>query len=200
MKTHIGIDPSINSTGLVIRRGEEIQYYLVTSKVVKKYSQSVKQIPNNKIISDKDSDYSTVEMNKIASVENQVSVIKSIIEDNTTSEDELIVSIEGYVMNSPRFGLGRLLDLVALSTSIKSYLMSIDAQVNIVPPKSLKQRYAGNGNAKKEIMVSVFLSKVKDFDELGKIDDIADAHALSEWADETIEATPKLTIPKKNKK
>ena len=208
----IGIDASLNSTGLVIRKEGKTHLYAIVSELTKKFTPSIKQVHYQRTITNKDnSDYSTDEMDKIKSARTLTKTIQGVVNTHLTDQEResneiVVVAIEGTIMAAPRFGLGRLNDLVMSAAVIKLWLLSTNFKVVVVPPKSLKMRYFGNGNAKKVDMVGMFLKKVPSVHNLGKIDDVADAHALSEWVDTSVESTtkfsnakPKVKKPKKEK-
>lgn len=178
-KIYVGIDVSVNSTGLVIRKNNETFFYrIISQKGSKTNSPSVILLKYERLLDGKTE--SEKEIEKIVSGEALAKLITSTIKRHIDENDYLSVRQESSVVS-----VGRVLDLVMFNVLIKREILR---ELNpdewyIVPPKTLKKAYTGNGNAKKDLMIETFLKDHKGFDVVShpkaKIDDIVDAYALT---------------------
>ena len=199
MELRIGIDGSINSTGLVLMVKDdkqnivETKYFLIVpwSKKIPACPSTAELIIYQRFWETKASTNSQSDLYKIISAEQLALEINKVINDfinngNYEAFTEISCRIEGAIMASSKFTpQGRLNDLL-LSQTIFKYLIMRDGLVTefkIIPPKSLKKLATGNGNCKKITMTTTHQEKFADhnFDyETGKIDDLMDAFWLAE--------------------
>ena len=186
---YIGIDPSINSTGLVFRLVEVceediLKMYQITPKKIK-CSTSVRNILYNKIDTNTKK-YSDDDLNKI---KNGYRLGKSIFDKifkltKIYKPDKIYIRMEGSLMSTGfKNSISRVNDLVAYNTMVKYVILSQiskigdDIYFDVIAPTKLKKLFTGNGKSKKCDMVNKFKD---NFDHSqGKNDDIADAFALS---------------------
>lgn len=189
-KTIIGIDLSINSTGLVILNYEddvlikEIFYRIIPEELLtsgkKNSSLHTKTYKKNY---DK-SNYSSEDLTKVMAAARLGSKIKEFIDLNHKlfGAEYTEVRLEGSVMaTSFRSHQARLNDLTAFNTMNKFMLLSSIKYLNtvyVIAPTSLKKLAVGKGNAKKELMIEKFFEIKPKFDTLGKMDDVVDAYFL----------------------
>jgi Holliday junction resolvasome RuvABC endonuclease subunit len=180
---YIGLDPSINSTGLVFRSDNYLAMYQITSGD-SNCSTSVRNVSYERINTNTKR-YSEDDLNKIVNAKRLSHVILKLINQNLElSETEyVILSMEGSVMS---FGFknsaSRLNDLVLNNSIIKLALLQSNLITDffVISPAALKKRFTGSGKAKKEDMMKKFKELVPTYDfSIGKNDDIADAYALS---------------------
>lgn len=182
---YIGIDPSLNSTGVCVNINGKSKYYLITSKLTKKM-----QLFSNKYIeilsfeksdtNKKINEYSVVEKNKTYNIYNICTCIRDIIK-KYKKKDECYVYMEGVSYGST--SSAALVDLSGLNFSIRNILIMNDIDFTIVTPSQNKKFATGLGNADKEHMIFSWLSiekHLKDITEI-KIDDLADAYFLSNY-------------------
>lgn len=181
-KLIIGIDPSINSTGICVRNPKtgESKYYIITSKMTKKMksfdNQYVKFLPYDKQDA-KESDYSKKENLKFLNIFNICNRLISIID--SLSDFELEAYMEGVSYGS--VGSAALVDLSFLNASLRMTLINNSVPFTIVSPTSLKKFACANGQADKFLMIDAWkrmdknISDIKDI----KIDDLADSYFLS---------------------
>lgn len=176
MKT-IGLDLSINSTGICVNNDGKFTYYIITSKMTKKQQsfthKNVKYILYNK--QDVDGEYNIKESIKTTNINRIVLEIEKIIKKYKPD----IVNIEGISFGST--GSAALIDLTGLNYMVRKMLIDNNVVFNIISPTQNKKFATGNGNAEKDIMIDAWkrLDKnIKDITEI-KIDDLADAFFLS---------------------
>lgn len=182
----IGIDPSINCTGVCVWDVDRDvhKYYMIPSKVTKKMGSFkhdfVYILPYNKTDS-KGLEYSQKETVKFDNIYNICIKIGAILDLFNPEE----VYMEGVSYGST--GSAALVDLSFLNASIRMELKRRDIKFTIVSPTSLKKFACANGQAEKDIIVDAWkrmdsrISNVKDI----KIDDLADSYFLSHYICET---------------
>lgn len=196
MELRIGIDASINATGIVImgKSGEKIMfndYYLLVpsfgDKKPPKCSSSATLITYDRVWETKESTYSEQDIFKILSATNQAKTIVELISqqlEKVSRDTKISCRIEGSLMSSSfKSGMSRLNDLIAFGSVMRYELIKsgLIHEFKIIPPKTLKKLATGNGNAKKGDMIlkhqEVFADQM--FDYSGKHDDIIDAFWLA---------------------
>lgn len=176
----MGIDPSINCTGICIRSESEYIYIIIPSKLTKKMSQIQCKnlyIKPYKKLDTKDLEYMDKEVNKVENMFNICNIIEqAILEYGVTS-----VYMEGISYGS--VGSAALSDLAGLNFMIRYMLKKNNISFHIVSPTSLKKFAVANGGADKDLMVYAWqnaepsLKVVKNI----KVDDLADAYFLSNY-------------------
>lgn len=212
-KMFIGIDPSINSTGIVIRvcntdgHEESVKYYILKGdqhKITKKKKQQVNPLSRaelsaqsvydnfNYILYDK-----YVADGKVASVENEycktvsfISLTNKLLELIKTEYanagfPEIYVVIEGISYGST-IKTSSVFDLAGLNYMIRSVMMNFTDKVIIAPPSHVKKFATGVGNANKELMITTFKAIHPELN-IPKIDDVADAFFMSRLAQKFFE-------------
>lgn len=201
MEIYIGIDQSINSTGINIKKYDnniliKEHFYIITNKTTKKalkYSESLDNF--DYIIYDKHEkseaiDNNEFEMNKLLNNIKISECILDIIKNNISLLDKLYIGMEGISYQSSQ--TKSLIDLSGLSTLIryKIYKFFINNQDNagelkIFTPGEIKKFVSGNGNCSKDTMINLFKTSHKEIAQLPKIDDIADAYWICTYFKET---------------
>lgn len=187
----IGIDPSLNSTGVCINVDGKCKYYIITSKMTKKMKEfkhddihyvSYEKADTNKKLNE----YAQVEFNKANNIYNICVRIKSIIKASIEwyAGDNLNnckVFMEGVSYGS--VGSAALVDLSGLNFAIRNVLLDLGVKFTIVSPSQNKKFATGNGSADKELMIFSWLKIEKHLQEITdiKIDDLADAYFLSNF-------------------
>lgn len=178
----IGIDPSINCTGVCvwdIEHGTHC-YYMIPSKITKKMStfqhDFVRLLPYEKQ-DPKGLEYSDKERYKFGNIYNICKKIQVILD--LFNPDE--VFMEGVSYGS--VGSAALVDLSFLNASIRMVLKQRDVNFTIVSPTSLKKFACANGQAEKDVMIDAWkrmdlnISNIKDI----KVDDLADSYFLAHY-------------------
>lgn len=193
MEIYIGIDQSINSTGICVKLYDDKKlvkehFYIITSKVTKKaliYSETLSNF--NYIFYDKKEksdakDNNEFEQNKLLNniliTDNILDIIKTNI---SLPLDKIYIAMEGISYQSGQ--TKSLLDLSGLSTLIRYRIYRFFqshqdnvGELKIFTPAEIKKFASGNGNCSKDVMISLFKTAYKDIAQLPKIDDIADAY------------------------
>ena len=190
----IGIDPSLNSTGVCVNVNGKCKYYIITSKMTKKMSafksEYIQYLPYNKQDTNKKlNEYADIEYNKAQNIYNICNRIRTIIKANVEwhAEDNLNnceIFMEGVSYGS--IGSAALVDLSGLNFAIRNVLLDLGVKFTIVSPSQNKKFATGNGAADKELMIYSWLKvekHLKDITEI-KIDDLADAYFLSNYTTE----------------
>lgn len=180
MKT-IGLDLSINSTGVCINNNGKYKYIIICSKLTKKMQQFdnkyIKLIEYNK--QPVEGEYSEKENIKTNNIYSIVNELKSIIKKEKPDE----CRIEGISYGST--GSGALIDLSGLNFMVRQMLLDLNVPFKIISPTSNKKFAVGNGQAEKDIIIDSWLRlqpQLKNLDNI-KIDDIADAYFLSNYTE-----------------
>lgn len=206
-KLFIGIDPSINSTGIVCRvcdstlRELDIKYYILKGNTHEKNKKGVEKSPLTKKEIEAQNKYSNFKYvlydkkptdSKVASVKNELAktlsfaslidtLIKTICEEfSEYNIKETYVVIEGISYGST-IRTSSVFDLAGLNYMIRSSMMGFTENVIVSPPSHVKKFATGVGNANKELMVDTFKAIHPELD-IPKIDDVADAFFMSRLA------------------
>lgn len=178
----IGIDPSINCTGVCIWDTvlDVQKYYMIPSKTTKKMERFkhnfVYMLPYNKVDS-KGMEYSQRESIKFDNIYNICSKIGWILDCFNPDE----VYMEGVSYGST--GSAALVDLSFLNASIRMELKRRGINFTIVSPTSLKKFACANGQAEKDIMIDAWMRmdrNVVDIKDI-KVDDLADSYFLAHY-------------------
>lgn len=191
MKTYIGIDPSINSTGICVHRFDDedklidIHFFIIKPNKLKKKEEKI-NINNfafviyNKVDINEFKEYHLQEYNKTMNLINLadkiLETIKNYINENTT------IVMEGVSYGSS-LRTKSIFDLAGLNYLIRNKLLQYNIkELFICPPTEIKKFAAGKGNAQKDIISTGFVILFPEFEQLDKIDDIADAYYMSKYA------------------
>lgn len=181
---NIGIDPSINSTGVCIwdDNKDTHKYYLISSKMTKKMQEFdnkyVKLISYEKR-DVKQKDYSVKETLKFENLFDICTIIKDILK--TYKNKDIHVNIEGISYGST--GSAALVDLSFLNAIIRYQLKLLNIPFTIISPTSLKKFACANGQAEKDVMIDAWKrmdNNIKNISIL-KIDDLADSYFLAHY-------------------
>lgn len=188
---YIGIDPSLNSTGICINVDGNCKYYIITSKMTKKMkdfkNEYIQYLPYEKEDTNKKlNEYADVEFNKAHNIYNICVRVKQVIKANVEwyagdNINNCEVFMEGVSYGS--LGSAALVDLSGLNFAIRNVLIELGVKFTIVSPSQNKKFATGLGNADKEHMIFSWLmieKHLKDIKDI-KIDDLADAYFLSNY-------------------
>ena len=178
----IGIDPSLNSTGICINNDGKCKYFIITSKMTKKMKEFsndyIKYLPFDKQDTNKKlNTYAEVEFNKA----NNIYCICEHIREIISYFPDCHVYMEGVSYGS--LGSAALVDLAGLNFAIRNVLIANKIDFTIVTPGQNKKFATGLGNAEKDLMIHSWLmieKHLKDIKDI-KIDDLADAYFLSNY-------------------
>ena len=178
----IGIDPSINCTGICVWDTDRDThcYYMIPSKTTKKMDSFCHDFVHILPYIKRDirnSEYSEKEKFKfdnIYNISNKIGIILDMFKPTH-------VYMEGISYGS--VGSAALVDLAFLNATIRMELKMRNIEFEIVSPTSLKKFACANGQAEKDIMIDAWkrmdsnISNIKDI----KVDDLADSYFLAHY-------------------
>lgn len=199
---YIGVDPSINSTGVTIMlidpstlRGIEEQYYIVKgNKLTKKEKAAEETLGNFEYLLYEKMDlkgtdeykrerYKAINLSNIAdTIARNIKLLIDVY--NAQHEDAYIGDIyccmEGISYGS--IHSSAVMDLAGLNYLLRDRLMKVvNWQLYVCPPAQIKMFATGVGNAKKEQMVESFVSIHPEMKQIPKNDDLADSYFMCKW-------------------
>ena len=194
MEIFIGIDQSINSTGITIQKYQDNKlikenfYIIHKDKFTKKEKEAEDTLNNfnyigyNKLEKADAKDSNEFELYKLLNNIEIVNKIFELVKNNIESSlDKIYVGMEGVSYSSSV--TQSIIDLAGLSYLIRyrfyKFLESNQdhkGNLFVMSPKEIKKFASGNGNANKDIMVKLFSSLYPQLNIIPKIDDISDSY------------------------
>ena len=196
MNVFIGIDPSINSTGMTIRTDTGFcRFFIIKGDKLTKKEKNA-QLNNYEIFEyclyqkENVKDTNNAHERELAKAHNLSTIadtIYNIIEDllqqlrKTGTIDSVTICMEGISYGS--IHSAAVMDLAGLNYLIRDRLHhhTVVGTLLITPPAEVKRFYTGSGNANKQLMISTFKGSFPDFD-LPKIDDVCDSEGMAKYA------------------
>lgn len=196
MNVFIGIDPSINSTGMTIRTDTGFcRFFIIKGDKLTKKEKNA-QLDNSEIFEyclyqkENVKDTNNAHERELAKAHNLSTIadtIYNIIEEllqqfrKTSSIDSVTICMEGISYGS--IHSAAVMDLAGLNYLIRDRLHhhTVVGTLLVTPPAEVKRFYTGSGNANKQLMISTFKGSFPDFD-LPKLDDIADSDSMAKYA------------------
>lgn len=192
---YVGIDPSINSTGITITRYEnnvevEIKFYIIKNgKLTKRESAANDSIDNfeyiiyNKIdLTQFKDDNHVFEYYKTKNMVEVVNTIYDLILNEVKKYSAIVnVVIEGISYGSS-IRTKSIFDLAGLNYMIRYKLITGDIQhlnLSIATPSNIKKYATGKGNANKESIMTIFKYIFPEMQNIPKLDDIADSYFMA---------------------
>lgn len=197
---YVGIDPSINSTGVTINIWEnnslftEVFYIIKGNKLTKKEQKVTEDNDLNKVIYStyekidiKDAnDSHELELIKTKNLLNIVNVISHIITVYSKHCDYIYVGMEGLSYGSS-VRTRSIYELAGLNYLIRNELMTKHmCKLYILPPTEVKKFATGIGNCSKDAVINVFSSIFPNLLKIPKIDDIADSWFICNYVRDII--------------
>ena len=197
---YVGIDPSINSTGVTINIWEnnslftEVFYIIKGNKLTKKEQKVTEDDDLNKVIYStyekidiKDAhDSHELELIKTKNLLNIVNVISHIITVYSKYCDYIYVGMEGLSYGSS-VRTRSIYELAGLNYLIRNELMTKHmCKLYILPPTEVKKFATGIGNCSKDAVINVFSSIFPNLLKIPKIDDIADSWFICNYVRDII--------------
>lgn len=173
--TVIGIDPSMNSTGICINKDGKYIYKLIATKPTKKMLKEVEGIDSVEIVTvhKLPNERGVVgEINKSKNINYILEYIRKLLD---------IYRPDYVVIEAPAFNaVGRVSDLSGLNHAIRLECIVRNIPVWPLSPTAVKMQTVGNGQATKEMMIQTWLKIFPEYTKLAsmKVDDLADAWAL----------------------
>lgn len=196
MNVFIGIDPSINSTGMTIRTDTGFcRFFIIKGDKLTKKEKNA-QLDNYEIFEyclyqkENVKDTNNAHERELAKAHNLSTIadtIYNIIEEllqkfrKTSTIDSVTICMEGISYGS--IHSAAVMDLAGLNYLIRDRLHhhTVVGTLLVTPPAEVKRFYTGSGNANKQLMISTFKGSFPDFD-LPKIDDVCDSEGMAKYA------------------
>ena len=196
MNVFIGIDPSINSTGMTIRTDTGFcRFFIIKGDKLTKKEKNA-QSDNSEIFEyclyqkENVKDTNNAHERELAKAHNLSTIadtIYNIIEEllqkfrKTSTIDSVTICTEGISYGS--IHSAAVMDLAGLNYLIRDRLHhhTVVGTLLVTPPAEIKRFYTGSGNANKQLMISTFKGSFPDFD-LPKIDDVCDSEGMAKYA------------------
>lgn len=188
---YFGIDPSINSTGITCIYADSKQFetnfaIVKGNKLTKKEKAAAEEnkkhfkylLYNKKEMKDATDEY----QKQIWKTENLSEIASQIMDYVSEMIYKYDCTTTNFCMEGISYGSLRssaIMDLAGLNYLIRDSIVSfINENLLICPPAEIKAFATGNGNAKKEEMISVFENANQQLT-LPKVDDIADSYFMA---------------------
>lgn len=198
MEIFVGIDPSLNSTGLCLQFYEDnkmvkdIFYIIKPNKLTKREQTAQDTLINFDYVLYNKIDLNMYKDNNLFyeywKTVNMISIVKKIKEciyDNIQGRKQykLYIVQEGISYGSSA-RTKSVFDLAGLNYMIRNeFIEKENIAFFIAPPTHIKKFATGIGNCKKELIIELFKSvEPKLAEKLPKVDDIADAYYMSKFA------------------
>ena len=196
MNVFIGIDPSINSTGMAIRTDTGYcRFFIIKGDKLTKKEKNA-QLDNSEIFEyclyqkENVKDTNNAHERELAKAHNLSTIadtIYNIIEEllqqfrKSNTINSVTICMEGISYGS--IHSAAVMDLAGLNYLIRDRLHhhTVVGTLLVTPPAEIKRFYTGSGNANKQLMISTFKGSFPDF-ELPKLDDICDSEAMAKYA------------------
>jgi len=185
MSCIIGIDPSLNSTGVVVKNNNNYKYYVIGSHTEKQFVEDAK---NFGVIylqyekPEKTKNYCSDELVETARIDTIAKNIAKIVSACKLENPQIYM--EGCALRA----LGKVESLFALNFLIRiriqeTFEKNENYRLFIKSPSENKKHFSGKGNASKELMVSTFLKQRPEFSGVKAkwLDDIADAYSFCQY-------------------
>jgi len=183
----MGIDPSINSTGISVynKIDNTYKYWLIVPEPSNKQKEKQKDFCEfvtylyyqkfDKLQS-KTISYEEKERMKVDNFIKICDYIKEIIIQNTPD----VIVIEGVSYGSVGASL---IDLAGLNFMLRYLINKMNITYFIISPQTTKKLATGKGNCKKIAVIESFYKENIEVEKLGikKIDDLADAYFISRY-------------------
>ena len=179
----IGIDPSINCTGVCVKMDNYNIYYMISSKLTKKtkaFKHEYINIYEYHKENVNSSDYHDKEIIKTNNIFKICSVLQDIIKYYKLNDDIMVI-MEGISYGS--VGSAALVDLSGLNFAIRYMLITNNIPFKIISPTSVKKFAVANGGAEKDIIIDAWKrldSNIIDIKDI-KLDDLADSYFLAHF-------------------
>ena len=206
---YVGIDPSMNSTGICIQKYDndiKIKEDFIILKSVDERKDSSKWLTKKEKIAEEHIDnflylfYNKVDLTEFKT-DNHLheywksynmcmcaNTIKHIVNEFTKDNpSKIYLVMEGISYGSVQ-RTKSIFDLAGLNYLVREKFILQNGLFEsiIATPSEIKQFASGNGNCNKEVMINLFIMSHPNFEILPKIDDIADAYYMSNYAKQNI--------------
>lgn len=198
---YVGIDPSINSSGIYVRVESSIgelleeKFYIIKGDKLSK-KEDAAELKNlavfSYVIYDKQNTTNGTNIeNERNKAINFISIVENIKKIITTTDfrygkmNKIYICQEGISYGS-RIRTKSIFDLAGLNFMIRSMVIEMSkgfkpVELIVGTPGEIKKFATGNGNANKDLILSCFKMIYPELD-LPKLDDIADAYFMGMFA------------------
>lgn len=201
---YVGIDPSINSTGISLaayvdnKLSREMFYIIKPNKLTKKEQNFQKDHDYilNYIIYEKISDAEDSHelerkktLNLIHICEQIINIINTFASLNNVTHDHIYIGMEGLSFGSSS-RTRAIYELTGLNFLIRYHLIynyNDSNNIFIFPPTEVKKFATGIGNCSKDAITNIFRNIYTDLSDMPKLDDIADAWFICNYVKTTKE-------------
>lgn len=201
MNVFIGIDPSINSTGMAIRTDTGFcRFFIIKGDKLTKKEKNA-QSDNSEIFEyclyqkENVKDTNNAHERELAKAHNLSTIadtIYNIIEEllqqfrKNSTIDSVTICMEGISYGS--IHSAAVMDLAGLNYLIRDRLHhhTVVGTLLVTPPAEIKKFFTGDGTAKKLVIINCFKQLYPNFN-LPKMDDIADSYSMSKYAQKIYE-------------
>lgn len=192
MNIYIGIDPSINSTGVCIQKyndkdilKKEYFFIIKPNKLTKKEEKinivDFQYLLYNKIDLSIYKNSHEQEYYKTMNILSIMEKIDNIINQYTHKNDHVTIIMEGISYGSS-LRTKSIFDLAGLNYLLRYTIINHkNVQLCICPPAEIKKFASGKGNSDKDILCEAFLVLYPQFEGIKKIDDIVDAYFMCKY-------------------
>lgn len=191
MNIFIGIDPSINSTGICIQKyndnilKKEYFFIIKPNKLTKSEGKiNIKGFQYciyPKIDLSQYQNFHEQEYYKTINILSIMEVLTTIIKKYTTKNDNIIVIMEGISYGSS-IRTKSIFDLAGLNYLLRyTIIQNKNIKLLICPPTEIKKFASGKGNSDKDILIEAFLILYPQFKDIKKIDDMVDAYFMCKY-------------------
>lgn len=202
MDIFIGIDPSLNSTGVCILlydgdiKQHEYFYIIKPNKLSRKelaIHDDYKNYPDFDYILYNKTDLKDItdnhkhEWEKTQNFRSALTEIIHIISEHCHDDDKVYIVQEGISYGST-LRTKSVFDLAGLNYMLRDRLIKLctnryeDFKITIAPPTEIKKFATGSGNCKKEALIENFKILFPKYLNLPKVDDICDAYYMALFA------------------
>lgn len=198
MEVYIGVDPSFNSTGICKLYYEnnvliKNEFYIIRpsdSKLTKRENKAADsccdifkyEFYDKHDLSPYKEDNHMSELLKTMNACNLMDKIKQIACCDLSNINNVYVLQEGISYGSS-IRTKSIFDLAGLNYLLRNIFIHYrDCVFTIATPANIKKFATGKGNAKKQQIIEAFLSQYKKLKQIPKVDDIADAYFMAQFA------------------
>lgn len=196
---YVGVDPSINSTGITVLVYEEEnlideKFFIIKpdkltkkeSEAESKYIDKFQYIIYEKLVNEDKDDNHKTEVYKTLNFIHILDNLKEILQKyriKYNGNTNFHICQEGISYGSVN-KTKSIFDLAGLNYMLRMCILTMKAEdidLIIATPGEVKKFASGNGNANKDVIIALFKASHIDF-ELPKLDDISDSYWMAKYA------------------
>lgn len=201
---YVGIDPSINSTGICIQKFNQdkkiSEYFIILKSCDKNKDESKWLTKKEKLAEEKLYNfqycfYPKIDLSQYKDLNHQYEYCKTnnmcicaktiyeIVKEWTKDNpEEIYITMEGISYGSAS-RTKSIFDLAGLNYLVRDkFIKKENIILTIATPSAIKKFASGNGNCNKDIMVNLFLTANPELSIVPKVDDVGDAWFMSNYS------------------